>query len=86
MPRVWWKAEGVIDGISTYKLDSDGMVYEHFVDNVQLRDPPITNPFLYGLNYVLAPRLQGQNQMPVPGSWFTGSVGEELSSQTVIEQ
>lgn len=70
IPRVWWEAEGTLDGVSTYKLDSDGRIYEHMVDNVQLRDPPITNPALYGLNYVLAPRLQPQPQ-PCPGSWFT---------------
>lgn len=70
IPRVWWEAEGTLDGISTYKLDSEGMIYEHSVDNVQLRDPPITNPLLYGLNYILAPRMQPQAQ-PCPGSWIT---------------
>ena len=72
IPRVWWETEGTIDGISTYKLDSDGMIYEHYVDNVQLRDPPITNPLLYGLNFVFAPRLR-PSQVPYPGgsgSWF----------------
>ncbi len=45
-PRVWWETEGTFDGISTYKLDSDGKIYEHSIDNMQLRDPPITNPLL----------------------------------------
>ena len=77
VPRVWWKTDGTIDGISTYKLDSEGKIFEHSVDNVQLRDPPITNPLLYGLNYILAPNLQGQpGQVPCPGSWFTGEAGE----------
>ena len=75
VPRVWWEAEGVIDGISTYKLDNEGKIYEHIVDNVQLRDPPITNPLLYGLNYILRPNLQPQ-QVPYPGSWFDGGGGE----------
>lgn len=70
VPRVWWEAEGCFDGLSTYKLDREGKVYEHAVDNVQLRDPPITNPLLYGLNYILSPRLQPQ-QVPCPGSWFS---------------
>ncbi len=75
VPRVWWRTDGTIDGVSTYKLDNDGRIYEHAVDNVQLRDPPISNPLLYGLNYVLAPRLHGQpGQMPVPN--FTNG-GEE---------
>lgn len=30
------------DGISTYKLDRNGKIYEHAIDNMQLRDPPIT--------------------------------------------
>lgn len=77
VPRVWWKTDGTIDGISTYKLDSEGKIYEHSVDNVQLRDPPITNPLLYGLNYILSPSLQGEGgQVPCPGSWFTGEAGE----------
>lgn len=71
VPRVWWQAEGTLDGISTYKLDRNGKIYEHRVDNVQLRDPPITNPVLYALNYIQLPGMQPQ-QMPVPGSWFAG--------------
>lgn len=69
VPRVWWEAEGTFDGVSTYKLDQEGVIYEHAVDNMQLRDPPITNPLLYAYNYILRPRLQPQ-QMPIPGSWF----------------
>mmetsp|Transcript_5840 Transcript_5840/g.13420 ORF Transcript_5840/g.13420 Transcript_5840/m.13420 type:complete len:197 (+) Transcript_5840:138-728(+) len=69
VPRVPWEAEGTFDGISTYKLDSDGKVYEHCVDNVLLRDPPVaTNPMLAGLN--LLPMGSGQ-QTPQLGSWVT---------------
>ncbi len=51
IPRVPWEAEGTFDGISSYKLDKDGKVYEHSVDNVLLRDPPmLRNPILAGLN------------------------------------
>lgn len=58
IPRVPWEAEGTFDGISTYRLDASGKVYEHVVDNVLLRDPPmLANPLLAGLN--LAP-LQPQ--------------------------
>lgn len=81
----------MIDGVSTYKLDSDGMIYEHMVDNVQLRDPPITNPLMYALNYILTPRLAGQpGQVPCPGSWFSGSsevamsVVEEVETRAVV--
>lgn len=43
IPRVG-DMEGVIDGISTYKLDRRGKIYEHSITNVQLR-------------YVLTPSL-----------------------------
>lgn len=64
IPRVPWEAEGTFDGISTYRLDSHGRIYEHCVDNVLLRDPPMaTNPpLLAGLN--LQPLVP---QQPVPG-------------------
>ena len=35
---------------------------------------PITNPLLYGLNFILSPRPQLQ-QVPCPGSWY--AEGEE---------
>ena len=43
IPRVPWEAEGIFDGVSTYKLDSTGKIYEHSVDNLILRDPPLLN-------------------------------------------
>ncbi|EFJ42374.1 hypothetical protein VOLCADRAFT_77161 [Volvox carteri f. nagariensis] len=70
IPRVPWEAEGTFDGISTYRLDSHGKIYEHSVDNILLRDPPMaTNPpLLAGLNLQpLAP------QQPVPGAWCKGA-------------
>ena len=81
VPRVWWKAEGIFDGISTYKLDKEGCIYQHSVDNIELRDPPITNPWLYALNY-LRPRVQ-PHQMPVPGGWFTDEP-EGAAATTVV--
>lgn len=67
-PRLWWLAEGVFDGISEYRLDHRGLVQEHLVTNVQLRDPPITNPLLYGLNLLMSPRLAPQpSRVPCPG-------------------
>lgn len=52
IPRVPWEAEGTFDGISTYRLDQTGKIYEHFVDNVLLRDPPMALNPLSGLNLV----------------------------------
>ena len=64
IPRVPWEAEGIFDGISQYKLDSEGKIYEHAVDNVILRDPPMQGlgPLLSGLNLV-------PQQQPCPGGW-----------------
>eukprot|EP00879_Flechtneria_rotunda_P000506 GHRR01000610.1.p1 GENE.GHRR01000610.1~~GHRR01000610.1.p1 ORF type:complete len:344 (+),score=81.40 GHRR01000610.1:198-1229(+) len=69
IPRVPWEAEGTFDGISQYKLDSEGKIYEHAVDNVILRDPPMqgVGPLLAGLNLV-----PGTPQQPCPGAWFKG--------------
>ncbi|KAF8072764.1 hypothetical protein HT031_000424 [Scenedesmus sp. PABB004] len=69
IPRVPWEAEGIFDGISQYKLDGQGKIYEHAVDNVILRDPPMQGlgPLLAGLNLV-----PGAPQQPVPGAWFRG--------------
>lgn len=58
-PRVPWEAEGVFDGISQYKVDKHGKIYEHSVDNVILRDPPLAeNPLFAGLNLIPLPGLQ----------------------------
>jgi hypothetical protein len=85
IPRVWWKTEGNLDGISIYKLDSDGKIYEHAVTDVQLRDPPIRLPQLYGLNYILSPQLQGQGgQLPCPGAWVDGTELPQSSTATVL--
>ena len=31
IPRVPWNAEGVFDGVSTFRLDREGKIYEHQV-------------------------------------------------------
>jgi hypothetical protein len=62
--RVPWEAEGIFDGISQYKLDNHGRIFEHQVDNIVLRDPPMQNvsPLLAGLNLMPMPV-----QQPYPG-------------------
>lgn len=72
IPRVPWEAEGIFDGISTYKLDNNGRIYEHIVDNILLRDPPfMTNPpLLAGLNLTPNTGLVPQQQLPCPGAWY----------------
>jgi len=31
IPRVPWNAEGIFDGVSTFRLDGHGKIYEHQV-------------------------------------------------------
>ena len=66
-----WEAEGTFDGISTYKLDSNGKIYEHSVTNVVLRDPPLAlaaNPLsLINLKPAQTPQL---------GSWIVSKEEE----------
>lgn len=50
----------MFDGISEYRLDSKGKIYEHKVTNVQMRDPPFArSPLSIGLNLLSTPKLQG---------------------------
>lgn len=64
IPRVPWEAEGIFDGISEYKLDKDGKIYEHKVTNVQMRDPPLARSLTsIGLNMIPVPRLQRAPQV-----------------------
>ena len=47
VPRVPWEAKGEFQGTSRYKLDRNGKIYEHKVDN--LACPASPNPtFLWG--------------------------------------
>ncbi|XP_026664855.2 uncharacterized protein LOC120111604 [Phoenix dactylifera] len=39
IPRVPWESHGRFDGTSEYKLDKNGKVFEHRVDNVVLNSP-----------------------------------------------
>lgn len=72
VPRVPWEAEGIFDGISEYKLDRDGKIYEHKITNVQMRDPPLArSPLSIGLNMIPVPRLQGAPQVCTLHNLFT---------------
>ncbi|XP_072965876.1 uncharacterized protein [Typha angustifolia] len=39
IPRVPWEKQGRFDGTSEYKLDKNGKIFEHRVDNVALNSP-----------------------------------------------
>lgn len=40
IPRVPWESRARFDGTSEYKLDKQGKIYEHRVDNIALNSPP----------------------------------------------
>lgn len=44
IPRVPWEAEGLFDGTSKYKLDKNGKIYEHHVDNLAFNFPQKLRP------------------------------------------
>ncbi|CAL0311315.1 unnamed protein product [Lupinus luteus] len=43
VPRVPWESRGRFDGTSEYKLDKEGKIYEHQVDNIATNKPPRFN-------------------------------------------
>ena len=46
VPRVPWEAKGEFQGTSRYKLDRNGKIYEHKVDNLAFNFPQILKPIL----------------------------------------
>ncbi|XP_051125488.1 uncharacterized protein LOC127247605 [Andrographis paniculata] len=44
VPRVPWEAEGEFQGTSRYKLDRNGKIYEHTVDNLAINFPEPLKP------------------------------------------
>lgn len=73
-PRVPWEAEGTFDGVSEFKLDREGKIYSHSVNNVIFRDPP-------GERLPLFARLSlTPFNEPVPnGGWCTFTEGDMQS-------
>lgn len=78
VPRIPWEAESVFDGVSEYKLDksffpillrntfsfSHGIVYEHAVDNVIFRDPP-----MFRLPVLFTELTPATHRHPIPSAW-----------------
>ncbi|KAG5028602.1 hypothetical protein JHK87_012116 [Glycine soja] len=46
VPQVPWEAKGEFQGTSRYKLDRNGKIYEHKVDNLAFNFPQILKPIL----------------------------------------
>lgn len=54
VPRVPWEAEGQFQGNSRYKLDRNGKIYEHKVDNLAFNFPQQLKPAVSVLDLVAA--------------------------------
>lgn len=54
VPRVPWEAKGQFQGTSRYKLDRDGKIYEHKVDNLAFNFPQKLKPAVSVLDLVAA--------------------------------
>lgn len=80
VPRIPWEVEGIFDGISQFKLDSDGKIYEHTVTNVVLRDPPLGISPLWN---TLA-RLFAREPQPYPGINFQDPSAEAAAFLTSL--
>lgn len=54
IPRVPWEAKGQFQGTSRYKLDRNGKIYEHKVDNLAFNFPQQLKPAVSVLDLVAA--------------------------------
>ncbi|CAN6804254.1 unnamed protein product [Brassica oleracea] len=54
VPRVPWEAKGEFQGTSRYKLDRNGKIYEHKVDNLAFNFPHQLKPAISVLDLVTA--------------------------------
>ncbi|KAK4745102.1 hypothetical protein SAY87_011414 [Trapa incisa] len=54
VPRVPWEAQGQFQGTSRYKLDRNGKIYEHKVDNLAFNFPQPSKPAVSVLDLVAA--------------------------------
>eukprot|EP00243_Klebsormidium_subtile_P001703 TRINITY_DN13155_c0_g1_i1.p1 TRINITY_DN13155_c0_g1~~TRINITY_DN13155_c0_g1_i1.p1 ORF type:complete len:377 (-),score=70.53 TRINITY_DN13155_c0_g1_i1:260-1390(-) len=73
VPRVPWEAQGHFDGTSEYKLDKDGKIYEHKVDNVIMSQPPSYQP----ISVMDLVRAAGGRPTP---SFFSGCESQDSTS------
>ncbi|CAM6100374.1 unnamed protein product [Calypogeia fissa] len=64
VPRVPWEAQGQFEGTSEYKLDKDGKIYEHKVDNVIFNSPPTQKYKAISLADLV--RVDGAHTTPTP--------------------
>ncbi|KAI3843846.1 hypothetical protein MKW92_048845 [Papaver armeniacum] len=73
IPRVPWEASGQFQGTSKYKLDRNGKIYEHKVDNLAFNFPRQLRPATSVLDLVAA-------YPPSPNPTFMWSLSDEYQS------
>lgn len=71
VPRVPWEAQGQFEGTSEYKLDKDGKIYEHKVDNVIFNSPP--GQKYKALSIADLVRVEGGQTTPTPSFYAQAS-------------
>ncbi|KAL0909370.1 hypothetical protein M5K25_020232 [Dendrobium thyrsiflorum] len=79
VPRVPWEAKGRFQGTSRYKLDRNGKIYEHKVDNLAFNFPQTVAKPATVLDFVAAACP------PSPNLTFWGDPYEELASCSWLE-
>ncbi|WOG97946.1 hypothetical protein DCAR_0417287 [Daucus carota subsp. sativus] len=77
VPRVPWEAKGQFQGTSRYKLDRNGKIYEHKVDNLAFNFPHQLKPAVSVLDLVTA------SATPKP-TFFWGPVESYSSSWLLL--
>ncbi|MCL7031342.1 hypothetical protein MKW94_015489 [Papaver nudicaule] len=75
IPRVPWEASGQFQGTSKYKLDRNGKIYEHKVDNLAFNFPRQLRPATSVLDLVAASAYP-----PSPNPTFMWGLSDEYSS------
>ncbi|KAL1221371.1 hypothetical protein V5N11_013770 [Cardamine amara subsp. amara] len=78
VPRVPWEAKGEFQGTSRYKLDRNGKIYEHKVDNLAFNFPQHLKPAVSVLDLVTASTATTPNP-----TFFFGPVDSYSSSSWI---
>lgn len=68
IPRVPWNAEGIFDGVSTFRVDGTGKIYEHQVRRTCVRECPFLRAGLMALNRLLALQIVRQLSSKATGT------------------
>ncbi|XP_020575739.1 uncharacterized protein LOC110021542 [Phalaenopsis equestris] len=79
VPRVPWEAKGRFQGTSRYKVDRNGKIYEHKVDNLAFNFPQTVARPASVLDFVAAAFP------PSPNLTFWGDPYKELASSSWLE-